>query len=95
MKFTLMTVFGLVVLGAVFGATSQGSLILSLRCHWVSQYIMILGTEMDIADISKGAGDGVVGDIGVERGGRGRRWAWQSLKLAGPGLDWIPFYGRG
>ena len=80
MKFTLMIVFGLVVLGVAFAATAQGSLILSFRCHCISQYIMILGTDRDIADINEGAGDSLVGDIGVGRVGRsGRRWAWQSL----------------
>ena len=58
---------------------------------------------MDIADINEGAGDNVVGDIGIgrsRRGGRGgrggpvsRRWAWFALTYAGPGLGWIPFYG--
>ena len=58
---------------------------------------------MDIADINEGAGDNVVGDIGIgrsRRGGRGgrggpvsRKWAWWMLSYAGPGLGWIPFYG--
>ena len=59
---------------------------------------------MDIADINEGAGDNVVGDIGIgrsRRGGRGgrggpvsRKWAWWMLSYAGPGLGWIPFYGQ-
>ena len=37
---------------------------------------MISGTEMDIADISEGAGDGLVGDIGVGRAARWFGYGW-------------------
>ena len=39
---------------------------------------MISGTKVDIADISEGAGDGVVGDIGVGRAARWFGYGWPS-----------------
>ena len=79
MKFTLMIVFGLVVLGAAFAATTPGCQVVTGSLN-----ITISVTEMDIADINEGAGDGVVVDTGVGCGGRygwgigwgGYPWGW-------------------
>ena len=81
MKFTTMIVFCLVALGAAFGEAAPGSLILSFIIGCLDA--MISGTEMDIDDISEGAGNGLVADIGVGRTGRYGWW----------GYPWWTVYG--
>ena len=58
---------------------------------------MISGTEMDIADISEGTGDGLVGDIiGVGRDARWFGYGWPSnWGWGGYGAGYLNGYFRG